>query len=50
MPFEVFFDVAGAIKRRIEALLRAEDPAAPLGMMISRTGCEPMALTSPGVR
>lgn len=30
VPFEVFFDVAGAIKRRIEALLRAEDPAAPL--------------------
>lgn len=30
VPFEVFFDVARAIKWRIEALLRSEDPAAPL--------------------
>lgn len=30
VPFEAFFDVASAIKWRIEAMLKAEDPAAPL--------------------
>ncbi len=30
IPFEAFFDVASAIKWRIEAMLKAEDPGAPL--------------------